>query len=347
LSRLPPDKASEIICDIVRAGVDIVTTSPEATYTAANISKIGTWLPLQVSCALAHEESVKKGERLADMWADKRKSLADGAKHGKRCPSWLRLTADRKEFVVIEDKAQMVRDIFAWALEGLGTTRLCERLQERHPDGLKGKGWRPGYLGEILRSRTVLGEYQPHVGTGAKKGLKKTRRPVGDAVMGYYPAIIDEGTFYRVQIGLDARRKKESGGRDLGTPNLFNGYAYDAHDGHRMCLAGNHGRRLLVSSGAIRKLPGCQYRAISYAPFEAAVLSLLSELKVADVTGPKNGAEAEAEAVSAALTALNHKVAQLQAKAKDAVERTDARKTKSSHRLGWPAAARVWRGLPT
>jgi DNA invertase Pin-like site-specific DNA recombinase len=318
LSRLPPDKASEIICGIVRAGVDIHTTSPEATYTAANISKIGTWLPLQVSCSLAHEESVKKSDRLRDMWAAKRKALAEGVKLGNRVPSWLRLTDDRTAFVVLEDKAAMVRDAFAWALEGLGVTRLCERLQERHPAGLKGKAWRPGYVREILRSRTVIGEYQPHAGTAAKRGLKKTRRPVGDPVKDYYPAIVDEGVFYRVQVGLDARRNKESGGRDLGTPNLFNGLAHDARDGHRLIMNGNHGRRLLVSAGAVRKLPGCEYRAIPYAQFEAAVLSLLSELKVEDVAGPKNGAQKEAEAASAALTALNHKIGQLQAKAKDA-----------------------------
>src|SRR5262249_55604479 len=68
LSRLPPDKASAIICDLVRSGVDVVTTSPEAVYTEANISKVATWLPLQVSCALAHEESVKKSDRLNDVW---------------------------------------------------------------------------------------------------------------------------------------------------------------------------------------------------------------------------------------------------------------------------------------
>jgi DNA invertase Pin-like site-specific DNA recombinase len=315
LSRLPPDKASEIICGLVRSGVDVVTTNPEAAYTASNISKIATWLPLQVSCALAHEESVKKSDRLRDAWAEKRKALAAGLKFGQRCPFWLRLTDDRKAFVVLEDRAAVVRDVFAWALEGLGATRICERLQPRHPEGPGGKGWRPGVVADLLRNRAVIGEFQPKVGTCAKKGVKKTSRPVGEPVKGYYPAVLDEGTFYRVQLGLDARRNKPTGGRDLRTSNLFSGYAYDAHDGHRMVQGGHHGLRRLVSAGAIRKLPGCVFRGVAYAPFEEALLSLLSELKVADVTGPKNGAQREAEAASAALTAVNHKMAQANARA--------------------------------
>jgi DNA invertase Pin-like site-specific DNA recombinase len=329
LSRLPPDKASALICDIVRAGVDIVTTSPEATYTADNLTKLGTWLPLQVSCALAHEESVKKADRLADVWAAKRQVLADGpkddkeaklARRSKRCPSWLRLTADRTGYVVREDKARMVRDLFTWSLEGLGIIRICERLQERHPAGLKGKGWQPGYVRDLLRCRAVMGEFQPHTGSCAKKGVKKTRKPVGEPLAGYYPAVVPEETFLRVQAGLDVRRNRKLGGRDRGTPNLFNGYAFDAHDGHRLVLGGNHGHPRLVSAGAIRKLAGCGFRTIPYAEFEAAVLTLLSELKVADVVGPRNGAQKELEAASAALTAVNYKVGQAQARVVDAAD---------------------------
>jgi DNA invertase Pin-like site-specific DNA recombinase len=319
LSRLPPDQASALICDLVRKGVDVVTLSPEAAYTAGNLTKLGTWLPLQVSCALAPEESVKKSDRLRDMWAARRQALAGDARRSRCCPSWLRVTGDGKGFAVREDKARMVRDLFAWAAEGLGLTRLCERLQKEHPAGLRGKGWCPSYLLNILRSRAVLGEFQPHTGTAAKKGgVKKTRRPVGDAIPSYYPAVIDEGTFYKVQVGLDARRNREYGGRDKGVPNLFVGYAYDAHDGQRLVLHGDHGRRLLVSAGAVRKLPGSGWRAIPYIAFEQALLSLLAELKVEDIVGPRNGFQREAEAASAALTAVNHKITTLQAKAKDA-----------------------------
>jgi DNA invertase Pin-like site-specific DNA recombinase len=320
LSRLPPDEASRIICDIVKAGVDIVTTSPEQVYTAANIGKLATWIPLQIACCLSHEESVKKGDRLRDAWQEKRK-MHGPQKLSKIAPSWLRLTADRTGWVLVEDKVAMVRKIFRLSLEGFGVYKIAEVMNRDHPEGLKGKGWRPAFLREILRNKAVIGEFQPHVGTCAKKGgIKKTSRPVGEPVKGYFPDIISEADFYRVQAAMDGRRK--GGGRVTGTPNLFNGYCYDALDGHRMVMNTDHGRRLLVSAGALRRLPGCEYRTVLYLPFEDAVLQWLTELKVADVIGPQNGAQTALQAASDRLTAVNLKIQQVQQRAATADDPT-------------------------
>ncbi len=96
ISRLPPDEANEIIMKIVRAGVNIATTSPEQLYTKDNIRSIATWIPLQVAQSLAAEDSKKKSDRLADAWAAKRKALTDGTKISSLGPTWLKLSADRK-----------------------------------------------------------------------------------------------------------------------------------------------------------------------------------------------------------------------------------------------------------
>jgi DNA invertase Pin-like site-specific DNA recombinase len=314
LSRLPPDQASALICSLVRGGVDVVTTSPEATYTAANISKTATWLPLQISCALAHEESAKKGERMKEAWQQKRAAIGKGIKMTARCPCWLRLSDDRTHYTVIEEKAAMVRRAFALALEGRGMRLIVGALNREYPEGLTGRGWHVSFLPTILRGRAALGEYQPKVGTCAKKGgIKETSRPTGDPVKGYFPAIVDEATFYQAQAGLDARRKG-GGGRATGTtPSLLTGVLKDAHDGHFLiCHGAREKRRLLVSSGALRKLPGSVFQAVPCAEFEEATLRFLTELKVTDVVGPKNGAQADLEAASGRLTAVNHRIQQTQ-----------------------------------
>jgi DNA invertase Pin-like site-specific DNA recombinase len=322
LSRLPPDKASEIICDLVRSGVDVVTTSPEAVYTADNIARVATWLPLQVACALAHEESLKKGERLREMWGEKRKAQANGEKVTRRCPFWLRLSADRTEYLVVEAKAAVVRRVFGLSLDGMGVTAITDVLNKEHPSGARGKGWHPGVVQALLRNPAVVGTFQPMVGTCAKRGgVKKTSRPHGDPIKNHFPAVIDETTFLLVQAGLDARR--HGGGRAKGVPNLFSGLLKDAHDGHNMVSHGQlRKRKLLVSAGAIRKKPGCGFRAVPYDEFEEAVLRWLSELRVSDVVGPKNGAQAAVEAASGKLTAINHKIGQAQARVADADDPT-------------------------
>ena len=322
LSRLPPDQASAIICDLVRAGLDVVTTSPEATYTSANIGKMATWLPLQVACCLAHEESAKKGERLREAWQEKRKALADGVKMSQVCPSWLRLSADRKEYLIVEEKAVMVRRAFALAQGEMGVTAIVAVLNKEHPSGLMGRGWHPPFLAAVLRNRAVVGEFQPMVGSCAKRGgIKKTSRPQGEPIKNYFPAVIDEATFYQVQVALDSRRKGGGGCASGTTPNLF--ALTDAHDGYPLVCHGTHRkRRLLVSAGAIRKRPGSVFRAVPCEEFEQAVLRFLSELKVSDVIGPRNGAQADLEVASGRLTAINHKIQQTQARVAQADDPT-------------------------
>ncbi len=316
LSRLPPHEANEIILAIVKAGVDIATTSPEQVYTASNINQVGTWIPLQVAQCLAAEESRKKGDRLADAWAAKR-ATAGQKKLSKKGPAWLKVTADRTGWVVIEEKAALVRKMFMLAAEGMGVNRIAGVLHRDCPEGLVGRGWQPGSIAVLLRSRAVLGEYQPHAGTCAKKGgTKKTRKPVGDPIKGYFPCIVDEGLFYRVQAALDGRKK--GGGPVTGTPNLFNGILYNAVDGHRMVVNGSNGRTVLVSAGAVRKVPGVPYRSIGYDLFERAILSRLRELKPRDVLDRPGTVEDQVSTLSGRLTVVNQNIAKTTKKAAEA-----------------------------
>jgi DNA invertase Pin-like site-specific DNA recombinase len=325
------EKATQAIYPIIRAGVELATTSPEIVYNQANIDDMATWLPLRIYLAQAADESRKTSERMKDVHGSKRAAaLANRTPYGRRPPSWLRLvgqTTDGKRIIdpgryeVIEEKAALVRRMFDLAAEGLGTARIAGVLDQEHPEGLTGRGWQPGQINVLLRSRSVLGEYQPHVGTMARKGRKKTRQPVGDPVKGFYPAIISEADFYRVQTALDGRGR--AGGRARRTPNLFNGILYDARDGRRMVMNAIHDKRVLVSSGAIRKQAGSAYTSIRYAVFERAILGLLAEVKASDVLGRPGAAEDRLDAASGRLTTANKRLDAANAKAAAADDPTD------------------------
>ncbi len=193
LSRLPPDEATALIMSIVKAGVDVATTSPEQLYTAQNIHQIGTWIPLQVACCLAAEESRKKADRVADAWAAKRRA-AESKIMTKQAPAWLSLSADRSHWLVIEERAAHVRLMFDLAAAGLGVGRIAKRLNEQFPDGMMGKGppseefpdgqpgkgWQPAAIAGVLRSRAVLGELQRF--TGVCAGRAGPRRAARSAI---------------------------------------------------------------------------------------------------------------------------------------------------------------------
>ena len=68
----------------------------------------------------AHEESRLKSERLVAAWQHKRKN-ADNRKLTARCPSWLRLSADKKKFEVIKDRANVVVRMFKESAAGIGS----------------------------------------------------------------------------------------------------------------------------------------------------------------------------------------------------------------------------------
>jgi DNA invertase Pin-like site-specific DNA recombinase len=316
ISRLPPHEANEVILAIVKAGVNIATTNPEQLYTLANIRKVETWIPLQVAQCLASAESEKKSERLADAWSAKRDELANGHKMSKRGPAWLKLSADRKGWLVLEDKAKLVRRIFDLAITGHGGKAIAGILNQEAPGGLLGraKGWEPAFVCYLLRSRSVLGEFQPHTGKGAKKGgVKSTRKPFGEPIKGYFPAIVSEADFYRVQEALDKRRA--GGGRTTGTPNLFNGFCHNAVDGWKLVLNSSYEKRVYVSSGAVRKMPGCAFRPVDAAIFEKAILSRLVELKPADVLARTGKGTDKVAEWSGRLVVINRNLATMQKQA--------------------------------
>jgi DNA invertase Pin-like site-specific DNA recombinase len=317
LSRLPPDEATAIIMSIVSAGVDVATLAPEQLYTKKTIHSVGVWVPLQVAVVLAHEESLKKSARLSDAWSRKRAALAGGKKLSGKCPYWLKPTKDRMGWVVLEDRAELVRLIFHWCVEGLGCTAITERLHRERPDGFTGRGWQASNVRKLLRSPSVLGHFQPMTGTTAKKGgIKSTRQPAGPVIPNYYPPIVSEPVYYRVQQMLDGRRR--GGGRATGTPNLFSGLLTDAVTGRRVVLYGVRGFPYLVESGAVRKKPGAKFTLFPYRVAERAVLELVKELKVKDVTGKAAPSGDETETWSGKLTATNSKIESLKKKAASA-----------------------------
>jgi hypothetical protein len=70
-----------------------------------------------------------------------------------------------------------------------------------------------------LKNRALLGEYQPH----KNDPEDDTKRfPIGDPVLGYYPAVIDETTFLRAQAKAD-RSGRFPGRRDASLKNWLQG----------------------------------------------------------------------------------------------------------------------------
>lgn len=224
LSREAVIDAAARLFDLIRSGITVVTHADGQEYSSERLRN--DWSPLIISITImarAHEESKNKGRVVGAAWAKKKQAAREeGRPLTRRCPAWIQIV--NKKYEVIPEKAQIVQRIFRMAIEGYGARTILKALNS---DGIptfmvskkkQNNGWQTSSLRRLLTSRTVLGEYQPHT------GRHWNRKPEGDPIKDFYPAIIDEATFWRAQSAMESRRGR-GGRKGEGVAHLLQGLA--------------------------------------------------------------------------------------------------------------------------
>src|SRR5262249_41479320 len=249
-------------------------------------------------------------ERIGRAWRQKKQQAAEHktplSAHG---PAWLRLIDGKWE--VIEDRANVVRDIFAWAIEGYGIEIILKRLNKAKVKTFgRGQHWSRSTIFNLLRSMTVIGEYQPHV------GRRKTRRPEGNPIPGYYPAIMTEDVFYAAQAVRDAR-PWPGGRRPKERINLFAGRLVDARDGSHLIQRDRgpkKGGRVLVSYKATQGADGSRFVSFPFDVFEKAILLCLKEIDPRELYPKPSGGRDKVMSLSGRLAEKNARIEEIKAK---------------------------------
>jgi DNA invertase Pin-like site-specific DNA recombinase len=286
MSRQEPIVALQPFMDIVNSGLVLVTLDDERVFRG----KI-SFEDLIISIAKmsrANEESARKSDRLAQAWQAKRATIGQ-KKLTARCPSWLRLTADRTRFEIVEDRAAVVRRIFDEAVAGIGTYTIVRRLNEANIPTFTGRGgWQNSTVNKILGSPAAIGTFQPN------KLEQGKRRAEGGPIPNYFPRIISDATFESAQRGrLDRKTMPEKGRPGSGGPkgknftNLFSKLAVCAYCKKPMRYENKgtppKGQSYLVCSSALRKLDCPMQGRWRYDQFETAFLSFVKQLDLASL----------------------------------------------------------------
>lgn len=280
LSRAAVYEAMTQFMNIINDGIVIVTLSDNMIYKAGALQERELMYSL-MSMSRAHEESRMKGKRIAASWSNKRKN-SNTQKLTARAPGWVKLKDDRSEFLLIEERAKIVRLIFDMTISGYGRTRIIRKLNEgKIPVFGRGVGWHESYVTKILFNRSVLGEFQPHHMVDGK------RVPCGDPVADYFPAVISEADFYKAKASTQSRRLR-AGPIGAKVSNLFTSIIKCAYCGSSMRFQdkGNSpksGGKRIVCSNSIRG-NGCSIsRGWKYDDFEMTVLANLAELDIDEI----------------------------------------------------------------
>lgn len=306
LSRQNVFASLSIFTDLIKAGVKLVTLADGQVYTAETTD----FSQLVVSLAImsrAHEESQTKSLRLSAAWVNKRRTI-DDRKLTALSPAWLNLSTDRRSFEIDAERAHVIRSIFEDAAAGLGSYAIARRLNKSgiEPFG-RSTGWQTSYIGKILTSRAAIGEYQPH------RIVDGRRVAIGPVITNYFPAVVDEQLYLRVQAGRSQRRIGGAGRKGQHVSNLFSGLARCAY-----CAAPMHfinkgappkGGTYLACDNARRGL-GCDNIAWRYDDFEASFLTFVEEidlesfLRVQDESGHRQEIEKKIQAAEGRLAQL-------------------------------------------
>lgn len=207
--------------------VDIYTIQDEKKYSHTDDQESDNQL-LDIMTSLiimsrAYEESATKQKRLKESW-DNRRANIQNKKLTSLIPHWLKLSKDKTEFHLKKDRVEIIKYIYDKCINGVGVTQLVRQLNnnlDQFPTPTpKSKLWARTSVSRILTDKSVLGEYQPHIGKHKGVGDKK-RKPLGDPIPDYYPQIIDEETFLKAQI---ARKSRSVGRGKLSNEHFSNLY---------------------------------------------------------------------------------------------------------------------------
>lgn len=295
LDRISRDEVLEalsLFLEIIRSGITIVTLADNQTYSQETVGN--DWSKLIISLTImarAHEESLRKSQRIGEALATKRQRAARGESQiTSKTPGWIdaeRISRDHIIFT-LNGHAATVRRIFELSASGLGRQAITRLLNAEGIATIKGgeRGWSDTYIGKLLSRRDVLGEFQPH------KRVDGQSIPEGEPIPNYYPAVVDADLFQRSAAMQTQRTTTKAGGqKGLRLQNLFSGLVRCEHC-HGIMHVRNNGpqkHRYFICANALRRRI-CQEGGKNFRcdTVENTILDNVHEFMLADIMQARN-----------------------------------------------------------
>ncbi|TCN78614.1 DNA invertase Pin-like site-specific DNA recombinase [Vibrio crassostreae] len=304
ISRMPADESRKTFSLFKEYGIDVAIVKFGIIIKHSESTTLENDLLITAAIHLAHMESQQKSNRINDYFENKRmKEKEGGEKRTSICPSWMKLSEDKRSFELIPDRERVMKRIINMKLDGLGCHRIASTLNSEGVPYFNGKTWSTEIVRKYCKMIQLYGAFQrvKHVRTDA--GTKK--QPWGDIEQNYYPAIIDEQTFLRLKKSF-----KRSGGRQTGAfSNLFSKLLFCPQCGSSMSYyKPNRGRKKVRCRKQIDN-QGCTQRALNYEEIETRLVKALAGLDYAKINDSSfTDLSAELSSLEANIAELNENV---------------------------------------
>lgn len=293
VSRMAPWLAVGKLSEIISLDITIVSLVDGLVYGRKELNENPMALMMAVmSFIRANQESEVKARRIKQAWIGKReKALTKGEKLTAAAPAWLKLNESRDGFIVIEERAEVVREIFQELARGVGLEGIAKDLNRRQvPVFGRGQQWHRSYIQKLRDNPAVMGTFVPHQESHGEGGMQRLPLP---PIPGYFPAIVDPALFESIQAMVAGRVPKAPA--KTGIKSILAGLAKCPACGSTMTRitkgnAARGGKPKLVCSRA-KVGAGCQYRGVILEQVEQAIRGqiepLLAMPPLADETADK------------------------------------------------------------
>jgi DNA invertase Pin-like site-specific DNA recombinase len=316
ISRQGIDEGYDLIKGILKAGVRIVTLSPEREFdTEATRGLTKGALEIQLILERAAEESEMKSRRVGSAWGRKRDEAAERIVT-RKLPGWVLYDEAAGKLTLDPAKAATVRRLFKLARDGHGVGAIAKKLNAGGVPVMgrtvfKGRPvvWNETVVWHVLKSRATFGEFQPCKGRGS------ARKPAGPPIPSYFPPVITADEYHAVQATIKARSTVGRGrrGRHI---NLFAGLLVDARDGGTLTYKNLPGKPSTLIPVGAKQGRGTPWTSFPAAAFEGAILQELIEVKPRDVF-PKDTSANKADALEGRLAEVDKLIATWKTKMDD------------------------------
>jgi len=230
ITRTQLTKAVNIITGILLNGIDIVTTMDGRRYTKDSET---TDIIIAVTILMrGNEESETKSKRVLDAWVKKRSAINRGefvkmTQH----PNWLEV--DNGKYIPNKEAAKTVQAVFDMYASGMGSHVIAKELNKQGKKPFaraKKSSFTFSSIERLLKSEAVIG----------------TCDVVEPAKKNYWPAVISEELWYKVQALRQQNNHYKGTRNDVQKVNFLGGLAVCSKCGAKMVrysCTGKNGQR--------------------------------------------------------------------------------------------------------
>jgi DNA invertase Pin-like site-specific DNA recombinase len=223
LSRQEPIESLTLLTNLCKRGLTIFEFGSETTYTTAKINE--NWANLVVALAKAgeaHDSSKLKARRVSSAWRATQEAgrTKAGTADPRLCPAWMEVIDG--EYTVIEQRADVIREMFRMARDGHGLRTIALKANEiRSKINWPSAAWNIRSVSQTIHGRRVLGEYQP------QRRVDHVARAEAGPPRKIYPEIVPLELWHQAQSSIETR--KNTGGPRTKAVNILSHVCRCAH----------------------------------------------------------------------------------------------------------------------